>query len=122
MKLEERAGADHTILRIEGALKLGETAKAFAESCERIANERRGALVLDLTLLDYMDSTGVGVLVGALRRFQVEGRDVLLAGPQRRILTGLRVTHLDSLFRIYDNLDLALASLATPSEEETGAG
>lgn len=120
MKLEESSGADHTVLRVEGSLKLGETARAFAESCERIANERRGALVLDLTHLDYMDSTGVGVLVGALRRFQSGSREVLLAGPQRRILTGLRVTHLDTLFRIHDTLDLALASLADRTEDTDG--
>ena len=121
MKLEEKAGADHTILRVEGSLKLGETARAFSESCTRIADERRGALVLDLTHLDYMDSTGVGVLVGALRRFQSEGRDVLLAGPQRRILTGLRITHLDTLFRIYETLDEALASIAEGTEDTSGA-
>ena len=69
-----------------------------------------------------MDSTGVGVLVGALRRFQTEGRQIHLVAPQRRILAGLRVTHLDTLFKIHDNLDLALASVAMAghSEEETG--
>ena len=121
MKLEEVAGADHTVLRVEGSLKVGETARAFSESCERIANERRGPLVLDLARLDYMDSTGVGVLVGALRRFQSQGREILLAGPQRRILSGLRITHLDTLFRIYDDLDLALGSLSDGTEDTGGA-
>jgi len=122
MNLEEKQGGNHTILRLEGFLKVGETARAFTEKCERIAAERPGALVLDLSDLEYMDSTGVGVLVGALRRFQTEGRPIYLVAPQRRILAGLQVTHLDTLFRIHENLDLALASLAMAghSEEETG--
>jgi anti-sigma B factor antagonist len=118
MKLAEQQGPEHTVLRVEGSLKVGDTARALSESCERIANERKGALVLDLSLLDYMDSTGVGVLVGALKRFTAENRPILLAAPQRRILTGLRVTHLDSLFKIHETLDQALAALARETDKE----
>lgn len=118
MKLAEQEGPEHTVLRVEGSLKVGETARALGESCERIARDRKGALVLDLSALDYMDSTGVGVLVGALKRFQAEKRAILLAAPHRRILAGLRVTHLDTLFRIFDTLDLALAALAKESDKE----
>jgi anti-sigma B factor antagonist len=118
MKLAEQEGPEHTVLRVEGSLKVGETARALAESCERIAKDRKGALVMDLSQLDYMDSTGVGVLVGALKRFSAESRPILLAAPQRRILAGLRVTHLDTLFRIFDTLDLALAALAKESDKE----
>jgi anti-sigma B factor antagonist len=118
MKLSEQEGPAHTVLRVEGSLKVGESARALADSCERTARDRKGALVLDLSLLEYMDSTGVGVLVGALKRFQAEKRPVLLAAPQRRILAGLRITHLDTLFRIYDTLDQALAALAKESDKE----
>jgi anti-sigma B factor antagonist len=119
MKLAEEEGPEHTVLRVEGSLKVGETARLLAERCERIAAERKGALVLELSQLDYMDSTGVGVLVGALKRFQSHSRPIYLAAPQRRILTGLRVTHLDTLFRIYDTLDQALAALAREQDKET---
>ena len=54
----------------------------------------------------------------ALKRFQAEKRPILLAAPQRRILAGLRITHLDTLFRIYDTLDQALAALAKESDKE----
>ncbi len=118
MKLDEQQGPEHTVLRVEGSLKVGDTARALAESCERIAAERKGALVLDLSLLDYMDSTGVGVLVGALKRFSSENRPILLAAPQRRILSGLRVTHLDTLFKIHETLDQALAALARETDKE----
>ena len=118
MKIAEQQGPEHTVLRVEGSLKVGDTAQTLTEACARIAEERQGALVLDLSALDYMDSTGVGVLIGALKRFQERKRDILLAAPQRRILAGLRVTHLDTLFRIYESLDLALAALAKESNKE----
>ena len=70
--------------------------------------------MLDLSGLEYMDSTGVGVLIGALKRFNERKREILLAAPQRRILAGLRVTHLDTLFRIYD--------VARPRARRAGQG
>jgi anti-sigma B factor antagonist len=121
MKIAEEQGPEHTVLRVEGSLKVGDTAQTLSEACERVALERKGALVLDLSGLDYMDSTGVGVLIGALKRFHERKREILLAAPQRRILAGLRVTHLDTLFRIYESLDLALAALAKEiNKEPTG--
>jgi anti-sigma B factor antagonist len=120
MKLGEEQHSDHTILRLSGSLKVGETARAFAERIERIATDRAGALILELSELEYVDSTGVGLLVAAYRRFQPIGREVILVNPQRRVLSGLRVTHLDSLFPIHETLDLALAALARKEGEETG--
>lgn len=119
MKLSEEQRADHTVLRLSGSLKVGETAKAFAERVEKITTDRKGALILDLSELEYLDSTGVGLLVAAYRRFQPIGRELILVNPQRRVLSGLRVTHLDSLFPIHESLDLALAALVRKEGEDT---
>lgn len=120
MKLGEEQLSDHTVLRLSGSLKVGETARAFSERVEKIASDRKGALILELSELEYLDSTGVGLLVAAYRRFQPLKRDLLLINPQRRVLSGLRVTHLDSLFPIHESLDLALGALARKEGEETG--
>ena len=119
MRLSSQLRRSHTILRVEGSLKVGETADAFRSRIEGVASKGKGALVLDLEALDYLDSTGVGVLVGALKAFQAAGRQILLASPQRRVLAGLRITHLDTLFPIYSSLGDALASLADVGDEKT---
>lgn len=118
MRLSTQLRRSHTILRVEGSLKVGETADALRSRIEGIASQGKGALVLDLEALDYLDSTGVGVLVGALKAFQAAGRQILLAAPQRRVLAGLRVTHLDTLFPIHASLGDALASLADVGDEK----
>jgi len=120
MKLGEEQLFDHTVLRLQGSLKVGETAKAFSERVDKIATDRKGALILELSELEYVDSTGVGLLVAAYRRFQQIGRDLILVNPQRRVLSGLHVTHLDTLFSIHESLDLALAALARKEGEDTG--
>ena len=121
MRLSEQLRRSHTILRVEGSLKVGETADAFKARIDGIAKKTSGTLVLDLEPLDYIDSTGVGMLVGALKVFQAAGRKILLAAPQRRVLAGLRVTHLDSLFPIFPTLGEALASISDSAEAKPDA-
>ncbi len=120
IKLREEERSNHTVLRLEGSLKAGESARAFQERVEKIASERKGALILVFSRLEFLDSTGEGLLVAALRRFHGIGRELFLVGPRRRVLTGLRVTHLDSLFSIYPTLEGALTVLARKEQEETG--
>jgi anti-sigma B factor antagonist len=119
MKISEEKRSDHTVLKLEGTLKLGEPSRAFAAHVEKVATEQHGALILDLSQLDYLDSTGVGLFVAALRRFQDNLREFILVNPQRRVLTGLQVTHLDTLFNIQESVPAAIAALARKEEEET---
>lgn len=119
MKITEEQRSDHTVLLLQGSLKLGEPSRAFAAHIDKIASEGKGALILDLSELDSVDSTGVGLLVAALRRFQEILRDLVLVNPQRRVLTGLQVTHLDSLFSIHESVSAAVAALTRKEEEQT---
>ena len=57
-------------------------------------------IVIDLSGLDFIDSTGLGVLVGALKRARAGGGDVTLRGPQPSILKVLEITGLVTLFTI----------------------
>ncbi|HEX9689733.1 MAG TPA: STAS domain-containing protein [Thermoanaerobaculia bacterium] len=111
MVVEEDEPGGTAILRIGGMVKVGETVREFEGSLERATNERTGAVVLDLTDLEYMDSTAVGVLVGALHRLKSENRELVLVNPRERIASLLRVAKLDSLFEIYPSVAEAVASL-----------
>jgi anti-sigma B factor antagonist len=119
VRLSEQLRQSHTILRVEGSLKVGETADALRKRIDGIAARGNGALILDLEALDYLDSTGVGSLVAALKVFQAAGRKIILAAPQRRVLAGLRVTHLDTLFPIHATLGEALASIADVEDNKS---
>jgi anti-sigma B factor antagonist len=120
MFVEDDGPGGTTVLRIGGMVKVGETVRELESSLERAASERTGAVVLDLTDLEYMDSTAVGVLVGALHRLKAEGRELLLVKPRERIASLLHVANLDSLFEIYATVDEARAALKD-KEGDTGA-
>ena len=72
-------------------------------------DEENNDLVLDLTDLQFMDSSGVGVLVGAHKRSETAHRQVTIVcppGPVSRVLT---ITGLDKVFHIVSSLPEALS-------------
>ncbi len=112
MFVEDDHPGGATVIKVGGSVKIGETGREFEKSLERAANEGTGAVVLDLTDLEYMDSTVVGVLVGSLHRLKGEGRELVLVNPRDRIASLLRTAKLDSLFEIYETVAEALGSIA----------
>ncbi len=65
-------------------------------------------VVLDLSGLDFIDSTGLGVLVGMLRRVRAGGGDVRIAGARPGIERVFSVTGLDQLFSLYPTVEAAI--------------
>lgn len=70
------------------------------------------SLVIDLDNIDFIDSTGLGVLVGALRRSRAANGDVRLVCSNPRILKVFDITGLHKVFVVADTVDDAIA--ATP--------
>jgi anti-sigma B factor antagonist len=115
----EGEGEGTLVLRIAGMIKVGESVREFESSLERATTEHMGSVVLDLSDLEYIDSTTMGVLVGALHRLKAENRDLVLVNPRERIASLLRVAKLDSLFEIYDTVPEAIAAIRR-REDDTG--
>lgn len=73
-------------------------------------------LVVDLTGVEYLDSTALGVLIGGLKRMRERDGDVVLVCPGARIRRVFEITGLDKIFGIYENEDDAWKAL----RKETG--
>jgi anti-sigma B factor antagonist len=61
-------------------------------------------LVLDFTSVPYVDSAGVGALVGAYVRHQKEGHSLTLAGVNDRVRNTLKITQVESFFQYSDSV------------------
>jgi anti-sigma B factor antagonist len=85
------------------------TAPALRESLIR-AGESSNRIVIDLTAVTFLDSTGLGVMLGAQRRARSTDRSVVLVGPTDMVKRVLHVTGLDRVFPTYARLDEALAT------------
>ena len=109
MIVEKRRVDGFTILSVEGVIKLGESARFFADTLKRVLAEEGGHVLIDLARINYIDSTGIGELVGFLGRFQEVRRKLILVEPSAPIKKLLKVAHLDQLFPIYASLPDAIA-------------
>ena len=86
------------ILRLSGPLIL----TTLAEFQSRVRAIQSNNLVLDLTDVPYVDSAGIGVLVGAYVRHQRDEHGVTLVGTNDRVHAALKLAHVDQFFRFCD--------------------
>ncbi|MDE2923502.1 MAG: STAS domain-containing protein [Acidobacteriota bacterium] len=108
---KQRIG-DVSLLAVEGVIKLGESARFLADALKRSLADGEGHVLLDLSDVNYMDSTGIGELVGYLVRLRAEERKLILVRPSERIVQLLTVAGVASLFPTYDTVEDALAEEA----------
>ena len=102
---------DVTILDIQGVIKLGESAREFSSYLEKVLNEETGPVMINFESINYMDSTGLGELIGYLQKFEDRQRKMALVKPSHRILALLKITKLDTIFKIFDSRESAITYL-----------
>lgn len=110
MIINKRQIGDASLLAVEGVIKLGQSARFLADALKRSLAEGDGHVLLDLSDVNYMDSTGIGELVGYLVRLRAEERKLILIRPSERIVQLLTVAGVSSLFPIHDSVAEALAA------------
>ena len=106
LEVTERDG--RTVVTVHGEVDLA-TSPQLRDSLAGIVDER-ASIVVDLDDVGFIDSTGIGVLVGGLKRARAHGGDLSLVCTQRRILKVLEITGLTQVFTVHESLDGALAT------------
>lgn len=101
-----------TVVDVAGEIDVY-TAPALREKLTSLVDEGRIDLVVNLTDVRFMDSTGLGLLVGVLKRVRgLDGRLQLVIDSER-LLKVFRITALTQVFTIRETVDEALADVAT---------
>ncbi len=88
-----------TVVRLEGEIDLNRS-PAFHESLLDICEDHPKRLIVNLSKVDYIDSSGVGALVDAYRRLKRDGAQMILVAPSERVQGILEITRLDQFFQI----------------------
>ncbi len=100
----------HAVVALRGQLDLVD-AQSVA-SCLVAATTTSGpSVIVDLAALEYIDSSGLGILVRALKRARECCSDLSLAAPQPQVRRILDITGLTSVFSVYPSAEAASAAL-----------
>jgi anti-sigma B factor antagonist len=97
------------LLRISGRVD-SSTSSELDDVLQKRLDEGRSNLVLDLSDVHYMSSSGLRSLVSALRASKKKGGDVRIASPSERVQEVLGLAGLDTLFESYDDVTAAVGS------------
>ena len=97
------------VITISGRLALGgETEKLDAALSKLLAADPK-LVILDITGLDYVDSSGVGMLVSCLTRLKKAGGGMKVAGANPRIRRIFSMTGVEGMMPLYEDLAAATA-------------
>ena len=98
-----------TVVAVVGEIDVY-TAPQLREQLDREIEAGTYDLVVDLSAVTFMDSTGLGVLVGRLKQIRLNDGSMRLVCNQDRVLKVFVITGLDKVFAIYATVDEALAA------------
>src|SRR5215470_7875262 len=97
LRILDGVRADEQVLVLEGVLN-AETATRFRDC---VGRGRPATLVVDMTRVRYVDSSGLGVLIGTYASFERNCRRLLLAGINDRVWELFRTCRINDVFTRY---------------------
>ena len=105
---ESGPAGDRTVVVVGGEIDVY-TAPVLRERLNDLVGEGKHHLVVDMEKVEFLDSTGLGVLVGGLKKVRAHDGSLSLICNQDRLLKIFRITGLAKVFVIHESADAALA-------------
>lgn len=109
LTVTRRQREGRTILHVVGEVDVS-TAPRLRDELSRAIADGCHDLIVDLSDVPFLDSTGLGVLVGRLKATRLLGGDMVLAALQDRTLRNFHITGLDKVFQVFASVDEAVAA------------
>ena len=105
--LDVRNVDDHAVVDVQGEIDVY-TAPKLREKLIELVSEGQYNVVVNLEGVDFLDSTGLGVLVGALKRVKAHEGSLSLVCTQDKILKIFKITGLTKVFPINPSVEEAV--------------
>jgi anti-sigma B factor antagonist len=110
LKIETREVAHVTILDVQGRIVLGDEIGELRDAVRKLVAEGKKKIVLNLAEVDYIDSSGVGELVGSYTTVRNAGGELKLLNLTQKVHDVLHVTKLYTVFDIRNDEFTAVKS------------
>ncbi|WP_229052198.1 anti-sigma factor antagonist [Aeromicrobium sp. Leaf350] len=111
LTVETRSLPPFEVLEIGGEIDVY-TAPHLREAVVEAIEAGKLRLIIDVQRVDFLDSTGLGVLVGALKRVRADDGTLDIVCTHERLLKIFQITGLDKVFGLHDSVDAAVAAHA----------
>jgi anti-sigma B factor antagonist len=119
LSLSTRTVGDQKVLEVAGEIDVY-TAPQLRERLVELVESGARRVVVDLGRVEFLDSTGLGVLVGALKRLRGVGGELSLVCAQERLLKIFRITGLDRVFTLHESVDAATKGAGAAGDGPAG--
>lgn len=121
MKLITRLIDCVEVVQINGRIELGEGSAAVREVVRDLLAKGRKKILLNLSEVDYIDSSGLGALVSAFTSVRNDGGQLKLVYLTKKVRDLLQMTRLYTVFEILEDESAAIASFAPPDKPEAAS-
>ena len=108
-QIEQQPGTTPPVIAVSGEIDVA-TAPQLRECLHGVVAQGEATIVLDLLGVTFLDSTALGVLVGALKRCRESGGELYVVVADPRIVKIFEITGLTNVFTIADSLESAGAA------------
>jgi anti-sigma B factor antagonist len=106
MNFEEVDQGTHVVLAPEGKFNLV-AAPPLKARIEELVAAGKSRLVVDLHAVDFIDSSGLGALIGGLKSARQQGGDLRIAAPGEQVRAVLKLTNLDRILSPFTTVEEA---------------
>lgn len=107
MNLEEADQGSHIVLSPLGKFNMV-AAPPFKTRVDELVSEGKTRLVVDLAAVDFIDSSGLGALIGGLKAARRQGGDLRIAAAGEQVRAVLKLTNLARILTPYGTVDEAI--------------
>jgi anti-sigma B factor antagonist len=107
--LNEREVDSHEVVEVRGEVDV-HSAPQLRDRLIEVLDAGKSSVVVDLSWLQFIDSTGLGALVAAYNHANTAGAEFRLVCKADRLLKVFRITGLDEVFQIYPTIEQAIES------------
>src|SRR3954465_12523364 len=111
---DRKVDDDTQVVSVAGEIALF-TPPEFKQRMSHLIDAGRSRLVVDLTKTTFIDSSSLGVLIGAPRRLKLRGGALLVVCEGEAIAKTFKITGLDGVFTLAPSVDAALSDDAAPA-------
>lgn len=103
---------DVVVIALQGEMVGGPDAAQLTDKLRELLESGKNHVILDMEHVDWMNSSGLGILIGGLTTVRNHGGDLKLLKLSNKLQELLRITKLRCVFDVFDNEDEAIGSFA----------